>query len=172
MTTLRLLMLAGLAATAATLSACNSSEPPVAEETTAPAATSGSIGPDAKPGVSAAQGRLVLPVVAGRPGVVYFRITNSNEAAVFLAGVHVESVGKAEMHRTEGGKMAAVDRVEIAPGAEIVFEPGGLHVMAFEVDGSLQPGGSTEMTLTFADGDKLSLPITVETMGAGTGTAH
>ncbi|MET1756013.1 copper chaperone PCu(A)C [Novosphingobium sp. RD2P27] len=172
MTTLRSLMLAGLVATAVNLSACDSPEPPAAEETAVPMATSASIGPSAKPGVNAAEGRLVLPVIAGRPGVVYFKATNNNEAAVSLAAVHVEGVGKAEMHRTEGGKMAAVDRVEIAPKAEIAFEPGGLHVMAFEVDNSLQPGGSTEMTLTFADGDKLSMPIKVETMGASTEAAR
>ena len=43
-----------------------------------------------------------------------------------------------------------------------MFEPGALHVMAFELDAKLAAGGTAEMTLTFADGDKLSAPLKIE----------
>jgi len=43
--------------------------------------------------------------------------------------------------------------------------------MAFDIDPKLKPGGETEMTLTFADRDKLSIPIKVEAMGGGDGMA-
>ena len=41
--------------------------------------------------------------------------------------------------------------------------------MAFEVDGKLKAGGTTEMTITFLDGDKISAPLKIEAMGAAAG---
>jgi copper(I)-binding protein len=124
-------------------------------------------GPDAKPGLVASDGKLVLPVVAGRPGAVYFTVRNDGGEPVTLAGVHVAGAGKAQMHQTNGGTMAAVDSLPIDPGASVVFSPGGLHVMAFDLSDKLKAGGTAELTLTFSDGDKLSMPLQVEKMGAG-----
>ena len=39
--------------------------------------------------------------------------------------------------------------------------------MAFELADTLVAGGKAEMTLTFADGDKLSVPLSVEPAGGG-----
>lgn len=136
------------------------------------------VGPDAKPGISASNGRLVLPVVEGRPGVAYFDASNASPDVATIVGVHIGGVQNAEMHKTEGGKMTAVSNVEISPEKAVSFAPGGLHVMAFGISDSLEDGGSTELTLTFADGDKLSMPITIENMGetmgngAANGDAH
>jgi copper(I)-binding protein len=76
------------------------------------------------------------------------------------------------MHKTEGGKMSAVDEVEIAPGQSVEFAPGGFHVMAFEITDLINAGETTEMTLSFSDGDKLSMPLVVETMGDAMGGMH
>lgn len=158
-------MVAGLIATVAGLSACKQSAAPTTQETDTADTTAAAVGPDAKPGVSAGSARLVLPIVAGRPGVAYFRVSNNSASAITLAAVHIEGVGKAEMHRTSGGKMTPVTGVPIASGANITFAPGGLHVMAFDIDAALKAGGQTEMTLTFADGDKISIPAKIEAGG-------
>ncbi|WP_232492194.1 copper chaperone PCu(A)C [Novosphingobium kaempferiae] len=126
-------------------------------------------GPDAKPGMVASDARLVLPVVAGRPGVVYFTVRNDGAEPVTLAGVDVSGAGKAEMHQTNGGSMSKVESLPIDPGASMVFTPGGLHVMVFDIAPSLKAGGNAELTLTFSDGDKLSMPLKVEAMGAASG---
>ncbi|WP_404481040.1 copper chaperone PCu(A)C [Novosphingobium sp. BL-52-GroH] len=125
-------------------------------------------GPDAKPGLVASDGKLVLPVVAGRPGAVYFTVRNDGAEPVTLAGVHVDGAAKAQMHQTNGGSMSAIESLPIDPGASVVFAPGGLHVMAFDLSPKVQAGGTAELTLTFSDGDKLSMPLQVEKMGAGT----
>jgi hypothetical protein len=158
-------LIVALAASAG-LAACKPSQAPAPQDSTTATGGAEATGPDAKPGVSVGAARLVLPVVPGRPGVVYFRVGNVTKAKVTLAGVHVEGVGKAEMHRTSGGAMTPVDHVDIAPGASIAFAPGGLHAMAFDIADTLKPGSQTELTLTFADGDKVSLPAKVEAMGA------
>jgi len=153
------------------LGACQQEAPPAPEETAAGALPSAD-GPDAKPGMSASAGRLVLPVVEGRPAAVYFTVRNDGETIAKLVSVHVQGAAKAEMHKTEGGTMSAVDEIAIKPGETVEFAPGGYHVMAFEPTTPPAPGGTTELTLSFSDGDKLSMPLTVETMGDGMGGMH
>jgi periplasmic copper chaperone A len=145
------------------LAACQ--QPPAAPEATESAAA-----PEAKPGIAMAAGRLVLPAVAGNPGAAYFEIDNRSSATVSIAGIAIDGVEKTEMHQTVGSAMAGVDGVEIAPGTSMTFEPGKLHVMAFNLAKTLKPGGTTEMTVTFADGDKVSTPLKIEPAGgAGMG---
>jgi copper(I)-binding protein len=169
----RAALLAGLLMASVGLSGCKRTDAPATQGSGAASESADAMGPDAKPGVVAGSGRLVLPVVPGRPGVVYFRVANNTADKITLAGVHVEGIGKAEMHRTSGGAMTPVDHVDIASGASLAFAPGGLHVMAFEIADTLKAGGEAELTLTFADGDKLSMPIKVEAMGAGSaGMSH
>jgi hypothetical protein len=158
----------GLAMTAG-LGACKQQATPSAQQTGAGDQGDNALGPDAKPGITAGAARLVLPIVPGRPGVIYLRVANMSKSKITLAGVHVDGVGKAEIHRTSGGAMTPVDHVDIAPGASIAFVPGGLHAMAFGIADSLKAGQQTEATLTFADGDKTSLPIKIEAMGEGNG---
>lgn len=135
--------------------------------TAADEAVTEAAGPDARPGISADKGRLVLAVIAGRPAAAYFTVHNNGTDAAELVGVHIADVGKAEMHKTEGGKMTSVESLSVAPGGTLEFGPGSLHVMAFEPSDALKGKTSTELTLTFSDGDKVSIPLAIETMGAG-----
>ena len=123
--------------------------------------------PEARPGIKVAEGRLVLPAVAGNPGAAYFQIDNSAGANVAIAAIAINGAEKAEVHQTTGDKMLSVDSVEIAPSTSITFEPGQLHVMVFNLAPQLKAGGTTEMTLTFADGDKVSAPLKIEAAGGG-----
>ena len=154
----RLARLGGLAIGIAALAAC--------QQETAPAEPSN---PDAKPGLSVDGGKLVLPAVKGNPGAAYFALSNSGDKAAELAAVYVEGAARSEMHETSGGKMAKIEKIEVQPGETIKFERGGKHVMAFELNDSIQAGGTTEMTLIFADGDKLSTPLAVESVIGATG---
>lgn len=121
--------------------------------------------PDAKPGMELTDVRLVLPAVSGNPGAAYFVVNNGGENGATLAGVHIDGVGKTEIHETSGGSMRKLERLEIAPDGSAVFEPGGKHVMAFDISDEMKAGGVTEMTLTFADGDKISMAATIESAG-------
>lgn len=125
--------------------------------------------PDAKPGLSASDGALVLPAVKGNPGAAYFTLSNESGKAVTLAGVSINAAESAEMHETKDGKMGAVDQVELQPSAIVKFAPGGMHVMAFNLRPEAAAGKTVEMTLTFSDGDKLSMPLAVKPAGAAMG---
>jgi len=123
--------------------------------------------PEAKPGFVISDGRLVLPAVKGNPGAAYFDLTDSGDLAGVVVGVHIDGTGKAEMHETKGAAMAPLDALEIRPGETVHFAPGGKHVMAFDLADSLNEGSTTEMTVTFSDGDKVSVPLKVEAAGGG-----
>lgn len=126
--------------------------------------------PEAKPGLSASEGVLVLPAVKGNPAAAYLTLANNSDSAAAVAGVSIDVADSAEMHEVRDGKMASVDQIDVGPGATVRFERGGLHIMAFGIKPDVAAGNSAEITLTFSDGDKLSLPLKVE--AAGMTSAH
>lgn len=131
--------------------------------------------PEAKPGLSATGGVLMLPAVKGNPGAAYFTLANGGDKPASLVAVAIDGAGRTEMHETVDGKMAAVASVAVEPGKPVEFKPGGLHVMAFDMASPPEPGAVVEATLTFEGGDKLSLPLTVQARGgdhAGHEGAH
>ncbi len=137
----------------------------------APAATdaaseAASAAPAAKPGLALSGATLVLPAVSGNPGAVYFTLTNGSDKPATLAAVTIDGATKTEMHETRGGTMVPVTTLAIKPGETVKFERGSHHVMAFELAAKLAPGSTGEVTLTFADGDKLSAPLKIEAAGA------
>ncbi len=127
-----------------------------------------SAAPDAKPGLSLSDAVLALPAVKGNPGAAYFTLVNASAANATVAAVSVTGADKGEMHQTSGTSMAAVSSVVVKPGATLKFAPGGFHVMVFGIAPTLEAGGSSEITVTFADGDKVSAPLKLEAAGAMT----
>jgi periplasmic copper chaperone A len=148
------------------LSACQQNKAPEAPATTA-AATDAA--PDAKPGITVSGGVLVLPAVKGNPGAAYFDLGNGGPAVSTLAAVSIDGTGKAEMHETSGGSMAPLKDLTVKPGETVKFARGGKHVMVFDIAETVKSGGTTEMTLTFAGGDKVSAPLKVQSIGDALG---
>jgi periplasmic copper chaperone A len=130
------------------------------QKTEAPAQTN----PDAKPGLTLSMGQLSLPAVMGNPGAAYFTLTNSGAPAT-LAAVSVSGAEKSEMHETTGGSMAPIAPLTLKAGETVTFARGGKHVMVFGLNASITVGNKAEITLIFADGDKLSAPL--EVLAAG-----
>ena len=145
-------MFAGIAALS--LAACQSEAP--SDEAAATA------GPEAKPGVKITGARVVLPGVAGNPGAAYFSLDNQGDAAVTIAVVAVEGSGRTELH---AGDMKVLDGGKAEARTHLDFVQGGPHVMLFDVSDRLKAGDQTELTVTFSDGDKMSVPAKVESMG-------
>lgn len=121
--------------------------------------------PDAKPGLTLSDGKLIMPAVSGNPGAAYFTLSNGGSDAVTLAAVSIAGSEKAEMHETVGGSMAPLKAVTLKGGETAKFARGGKHVMVFELNASITAGSKAELTLIFADGDKLSAPLEVVAAG-------
>lgn len=110
-----------------------------------------------------------LPAVAGNPGSAYFTIHGGSQATTLLA-VTAPFAVRTELHESMKGhagmtSMAPLKDVAIAPNAIVRFEPGGRHVMLFDVAPTLQPGTRAPLRLTFTDGRKLEVQAIV--VGAG-----
>jgi periplasmic copper chaperone A len=144
-----------IAIAAASVGACKGGEKPAAPATSAP---------EGKPGVTVTNARLVLPAVPGNPGAAYFAIDNQSKDVIGIATVAVQGAGKTELHTAD---MKVFDHATADPRTTLKFEPGQAHVMVFDVGANLKAGAETELTVTFTDGDKLSVPAKIEAMGAG-----
>ncbi|MFC0589148.1 copper chaperone PCu(A)C [Novosphingobium aquiterrae] len=112
------------------------------------------------------EARLILPAVRGNPAAAYFTLTNDTTGTRAISGIQIDGIGKTEVHQTIGTEMTPVERIDVAPGTNIVFEPGKLHIMAFDVASTLKPGDTTKITVQFATGDNISGPMKVEAAGA------
>jgi copper(I)-binding protein len=166
----RLLTAMGTAVLAVCAAACS----PEADTPAPPeAGTPMPADPDAPAGISASDGWMSLPPVSGNPGAVYFTISNAGDAATTIVAASLLGAERAEMHETvsTGQQMTMQELAEIPlpAGEELVFAPGGKHVMAFGLGDSLAVGGETELTLSFASGDKISFPVAIRAPG-DTGT--
>lgn len=152
--------IAGLALAAAILplAACSGGDTPAGEAAEAN-----------QTGLEVADARLILPAVSGNPGAIYFTLENKGDKNVAVRRADVKGAGSAMLHETaEWNKemvMGEMGPPMLQPGDKLVFEPGGKHVMAFDLDPSLAAGGSTEMTLTIAGGKSMTAPVQI--VGAG-----
>jgi copper(I)-binding protein len=127
----------------------------------------------AKPGVavgmSVSDGRLVLPAVPGNPGAVYFTVHNDTGDKATLMAAKVDGAQSAMLHQmnmVDGHTdMQEVMQMDVPAGGELEFAPAGKHVMAMHLADSLKPGGTTNVTLSFAGGAETTFPA--EILAAG-----
>ena len=110
-----------------------------------------------------------LPAVAGNPGAAYFTLHGGTREGVLLA-VTAKFAVRSELHESMKGDhgmttMAPLKQVSFAPGETVAFEPGGRHVMLFDVSPGLKPGEKAPITLSFADGKKVEVEAIVVAAG-------
>lgn len=86
-------------------------------------------------------------------GAVYFVAHNGAEEEDLLIGVSSPDAARAEIHETveEGGQMVMqpVASVAIGPDEEVSFEPGGYHVMLFDLTAPLEVDSTVTVVLEF-----------------------
>lgn len=121
-------------------------------------------------GLTVSNARLMLPPVAGNPAAIYFDLKNEGKRAVAVRRADVADAKSASMHDmmeyNHAMTMADMGPLTVPAGETVKFEPGGKHVMAFDLSPELTAGGKTEMTLTVAGGDKVSFDVPVQAAGA------
>lgn len=168
---MRKMMFVSLSAMALILGGCGQKT----DKPTTDASESSAASPDNAPGVTVTDAIVRLPAVPGAPGVAYFAVNQGSGPARKIAGVYVEGAERAEMHETATEKgvssMRAVKDVALATGKAIAFKPGGLHIMLFGVADTLKAGDTTEITITLDNGDKVSAPAKIESIGGAMDSA-
>jgi copper(I)-binding protein len=109
----------------------------------------------------------------------YMTVENQSRQVRTLVGATSPAFGMVMLHRSivEGGmaKMVHQHAIEIAPGGDVVFEPGSYHLMLMNPKHPLKSGDKMEVVLKFKDG--AALPVTFEVrrgadMNMGHGMEH
>jgi len=110
-----------------------------------------------------------LPAVAGNPGAAYFTLRGGTKDATLLS-VGAKFAVRTELHESMKGHegmmtMAPVKDLPVPAGGTVAFEPGGKHVMLFDIAPTLKPGEKAPLTLTLSDGKTITVDAIV--VGAG-----
>lgn len=110
------------------------------------------------PAVSAAW--LRPPVVAGRPGALYFTLTNHGPATAIVA-VKTPIAGRAELHAHDMAngimRMRKVDQVEVPARGQVIFQSHGYHVMLFNLDeAKLETAAAVPFTIILEGGGEIA----------------
>jgi periplasmic copper chaperone A len=127
------------------------------------------------PGAAGATRRspVIVSQIRSRPtppgstvGAVYLTIISASADDLVGVSVPAAIAGRAEMHEmatNEAGEMVmrAVAHVPVEPGKAVLFRPGGMHIMLFDLPEPLREGQSFPLTLKFARSGELPQNVTV-----------
>ena len=126
----------------------------------------GACGPD--PELRVDRGWVRLPAVPDRPAAVYFTVHGGPEDAR-LMNITTSVAIRTEMHETmkEGGmmRMAPIDGVDIPAKGAVKFEPGGKHVMLYNLNPGIGAGDRVPLIFTFTNGLRIQYDALVQAAG-------
>ncbi|MFM2130329.1 MAG: hypothetical protein RL477_1875 [Pseudomonadota bacterium] len=112
-------------------------------------------------------------VGTSRPGGAYLTIVNKGTTADRLLRAETPVAAMCELHRSimDGGmmRMTPIEAIEIPPGGEVKFAPGGLHLMLMGLREPLAAGKPVPLTLIFEKAGRVSVELAVEPLGGKVG---
>ena len=109
----------------------------------------------------------LLAFPAAKSAAVYFRIENICDRQILLSGAVSPSARRTELHFSEEAADGVVSMqpveaaVPIGPGATLVFEPGGLHVMLMGLGSAADDDSEITLELSFDHADDVTLAVPV-----------
>jgi copper(I)-binding protein len=116
--------------------------------------------------VSAPYVRAVPPVV--RTSAAFMQLHSDDAVERFLVRAATPAAASVElhMHTMDGGvmRMRRIPHVHLPPDQAVSLEPGGLHVMLFDLKTPLSPGDHIPITLTFDDGSSKEITAVVRSV--------
>lgn len=104
------------------------------------------------------------PGQVGGTSAAYFVIDNNGEADTLLnAACQTAGVTELHMSKMDGDKMMMQpqENVPVLANGEVVFEPGGLHVMMIDLKSEVKVGDKLTLTLTFEKAGTIQTEATV-----------
>ncbi len=100
----------------------------------------------------------------------YLEIQNNSESKRALVKAQSPEASRMEIHtmeHTDGMmRMRQVDRLEMPARSTVSLEPGGLHLMLFDIE-TAKVGNHVPVTLTFDDGWEIEIRFPVRRPGSG-----
>ncbi len=109
-----------------------------------------------------------------KAGAGYLGIKNEGATAEKLVKVESNLSKRTEIHThlMEGGIMKMIhvkEGVDVGPGQEVTFGPGGLHVMFMGLKAPFKEGESLPVALYFEKAGKIDVEMIVKSVGAKNG---
>ncbi len=89
----------------------------------------------------------------------YLTLKNSGDVTISILAAQSDRFRTVTVHQTviENGvsRMRELNRLEIDPGKEVKFAPGGLHLMLMQPRREVMPGDRIEITFMLSDGQRV-----------------
>ena len=130
-------------ATVMLLNACGAADDPAAPQ---------------EPALAIADARIRTPAARMEMTAAYLTLTNDTATAFEIVGFESPVTDRIELHTMiqDGDmmRMRRLDRVTVAPGETLTLEPGGLHLMIFDL-----PDPLTVFHATLIGADGRTLPV-------------
>ena len=100
-----------------------------------------------------------------RNGIVFGRLVDEGSATLELVSATTPVADHVEFHEhsmTAGVMtMRSLDSIKVDPGQTVTLQPGGMHMMLIDLKRPLTPGESFPLTLKLADGDSMTVAVSV-----------
>lgn len=113
---------------------------------------------------------------SAKTGVVYLKLVNRTPQADRLRAVSTDVAAHAALHvhamTNDVMTMDEIACLELVPGAEVEFAPGGLHVMLIGLSGPLREGDNFPLRFTFDRAGAISVDVPVKSAAEGALHAH
>ena len=104
---------------------------------------------------------------AGGVSAMFMHVVNGTSLSDTVTAVRVEGVGRTEIHRTQENadglsEMVPVEGgIPVPAGQTVTLEPGGLHVMLFDLEGDLADGDLLDVTLELSSRERMTTVVPV-----------
>lgn len=113
---------------------------------------------------------------SGHNSAAYLQITNDSDVDDLLLGASADIAGTIEIHDVVSDndvmKMQEVDEIPIPAGETVTLEPGGYHVMFFDLTEDLVAGDEFELTLIFDEAGEITVTAEVRNHTPGNGHGY
>lgn len=106
----------------------------------------------------------------------YLTLTNTGDTAVSILAAQSDRFRTVTVHKTviENGvsRMRELNRLELAPGREVKFAPGGIHLMLMQPRSEVIAGDRIEITFLLSDGQRIPAIFEVPAAEGSATDAH
>ena len=121
----------------------------------------------AKPGEFKVMDAWARPATSGDNGAVYFIVSNATNTDDTLLSVSTDVASAAEVHMSmmdSNGVMSMQmqESVSVPAQQEVIFKPGGLHIMLVELNRDLKIGDTISLTLNFEKAGSITIQAPVK----------
>jgi periplasmic copper chaperone A len=111
--------------------------------------------------------------VAGQNSAAYLQIVNEGTSEDQLIAARSDVAESTEIHHVVSHnhvmQMEEVDEIPVPGGETVILEPGGYHVMFFDLTRDLAAGDEVELTLIFAEAGEIAVTAVVREHTPGHG---